>query len=84
MFAMRTREAPPVEDVQVEGGGDRVADRVLLIQESGRGAGFDVVPRAPLVDDQPHPSRRIVPIHDGAVAGEQLVHETGPADRLVP
>jgi hypothetical protein len=41
-----------VEDVEVERGDERVAQRVLLVQEAGLGALLDVVPRAPLVDDQ--------------------------------
>ena len=38
--------------LKLSAGDQRVAQRVLLVEEAGIGAGFDVVPGAPFVDDQ--------------------------------
>ena len=55
MLAIFTRSALVVEDVEVNPGDQGVPERVLLVEEAGVGAGFDVVPSAPFVDDQSDP-----------------------------
>ena len=50
--------------------------RVLLVEKAGIGARFDVVPRAPFVDDQADALLRIVAVHDLAVFRDQLVHDS--------
>jgi hypothetical protein len=85
-----------VEDVEVQGGDERVAQRVLLIEEGGPGAGLRVVPRTPLVDHQAdllaaartRPGRgrplALGLAHDLVVLRDQLVHEQGALQRREP
>ena len=61
----------------------RVAEGVLLVEEAGVGAGLDVEPGAPLVDDQADAPARVVAVHDRGVAGDELVHPLGVHHRLV-
>src|SRR5699024_6807033 len=51
-----------------------------ILQEAGVGAGLDVPPGAPLVHHEAHLAVRVVPVHDGAVAGQQLVHVGGAGE----
>src|SRR5699024_4502392 len=55
-----------------------------ILQEAGVGAGLDVPPGAPLVHHEAHLAVRVVPVHDGAVAGQQLVHVGGAGVGGVP
>jgi len=74
----------PVEDVEVDSRHEGVAQRVLLVQESGVCPGFDVVPGAPFVHDQADALFRIVFIHDGGVFCYQFIHLQRAAERFVP
>ena len=67
----------PVEHVQVQRGHHRVAHRVLLVQEAGVGARLDVPPGAPLVQDQPDPALRVVPVHHRDVPAQQRLDVPG-------
>ena len=62
-----------VEDVQRHRRRERIAERVLLVQEGGIGAGLALMPRAPLADDQPHPLGWIVSVHDRRMARDDRV-----------
>src|SRR5699024_6009481 len=57
---------------------------VLLVQEPGVGAGFDVPPGAPLVQHQPDLLLRVVAVHDRGVAGDQLLGAGGVGEGAVP
>jgi hypothetical protein len=72
-----------VEDVEVQAGDQGVAERVLLVEEAGVGAGLDVEPGAPLVDHQADSPGWVVAVHDRSVAGDELVHPLGVHHRLV-
>ena len=52
---------------KLSAGHQRVAQRVLLVEEAGLGAGLDVVPGAPLVHDQADPFLGIGLVHDRRV-----------------
>ena len=66
-----------VEDVQMQSGDNRVAQRILLIEKTGVRAGLDVVPHAPLADNQPDALARIVAIQNRGMAHDQRVHAPG-------
>src|SRR5699024_2151768 len=73
-----------VEAVEVDARHERVPHRVLLVQEPGVGAGFDVPPGAPLVQHQPDLLLRVVAVHDRGVAGDQLLGAGGVGEGAVP
>ena len=52
-------------------GDQGVAEGVLLVEEAGVGAGLDVEPGAPLVDDQADAPAWVVAVHDRGVAGDE-------------
>ena len=56
MLAILTRSAWLLKMLSVHAGHQRVAQRVLLVEEAGIGARLDVVPGAPFVHDQADPS----------------------------
>ena len=62
------------EDVEVERREDRVAQAVLLHEESRVAAGQRRVPCAPFIDHQGELLLRIVLVHDGRVLGDDRVH----------
>ncbi len=73
-----------VEDVEVDGRHDRIAQRVLLVECAHIASGFRVVPRAPLVHHQPDALLRIVLVHDRAVLLDQLVNAQCAGERRMP
>lgn len=73
-----------VEDMEVEGGDEGIAEGVLLVEEAGIGAGFDVVPGSPFIDDHADTFAGVVLVHDGAVAGDEFIHEEGTAQGVMP
>ena len=70
-----------VKDVEVKRGQERVAQRVLLVEETGVGAGLDVGPDAPLVDDEADLLLGVVLVHDRRVFRDQLLHLERVAQR---
>ena len=73
-----------VKDMECEGGDEGVTQRILLVEEAGVGVGFGVVPGAPFVEDDTHAIVGIVLIHDGAVFGDEFVHEEGFLEDIEP
>ena len=63
-----------VENIQVNGGHQRVAERVLLVEKARVRTGFYLIPGTPFVHNQPNFALRVVFVHHRAVAGEQFVH----------
>ena len=63
-----------MEDVQVDRRRHGIAQRILLLQETGIGAGCGVEPVAPFIDDQGHLLLGIVFVHDRAMLGQQIIH----------
>jgi hypothetical protein len=54
-----------VEDVEVDGGHNRIAHGVLLVEEARVRARLDREPGAPFIHDQGNFLMRVVPVHDG-------------------
>src|SRR5690625_3842260 len=73
-----------METVEMDRGHQGVTHGVLLVQEAGVGAGLDVPPGAPLVDDQSDLLMRVVVVHDGGVASHQLLGAGGAGQGQVP
>ena len=74
--------AVPVENIQVHRRHHRVPHGVLLIQESGIGAGFHLKPVAPFIDNQPDPPVRVVFVHDLRVQADLPFHVRCDGHRL--
>ena len=72
-----------VEEVEVEGGDDRVAHRALLEEVARVGAGFDVKPGAPFVDEQADAALRVVAVHDLDVALQDGLEAEGLGEDVV-
>ena len=68
----------------MHGGHQRVAQRVLLVQETGVGARLHVPPGAPLVHDETDLALRVPAVHDRLVARHQLLDAGRVAQREVP
>ena len=72
------------EDVEVDRGDQRVAERILLAQEARVRARILGIPGAPFVDRQEDALLRIIFVHDRAVLGDQFVHAPGAGKRIGP
>src|SRR5512146_3502659 len=73
-----------LEDVQRDRRHQSVAQRVLLIEESGMGAGLLVIPRTPFVDEERDALLRVVLVHDRRVTRDVLVDSRGRLQRGSP
>ena len=62
------------EDIEIEPGDDRIAQRILLLEEPGIAARRRIVPRAPFVDCEHHALGGIIFVHDRRVLGDEVLH----------
>ena len=69
-----------VEYVQIQGSDQRVAQTVLLVEEARIRARLNMMPGAPFVDDQGDALLGVVPIHDGPVIHQKLIHDQRPLE----
>ena len=74
----------PVEDIQRGRSHQRVAERVLLVEEARVRPLHDRVPGAPLVDDQADLAIRIVGVHRRALLDDQVLHPQPFVDQFIP
>ena len=63
-----------VENVQGKAGDQGIAQAILLIEKAGVGARFNIIPGAPLVDNQPNALVRVILIHDRTMVGDDFFH----------
>ena len=63
-----------VEDVERHGGDERIAQRVLLVQEARIGTRLHIVPQAPLAHDERHALAGVVLVHHRGVPRDQVFH----------
>ncbi len=73
-----------VEDIQRRRRHQRVAQRVLLIEETRMHVGLHRMPRTPLIDDQPNLSLGIVRIHRRPLLDHQILHPQTLVDQRIP
>ena len=73
-----------LKNVQINAGGDRIAQSVLLIERTQVAAWLRVVPVTPFVDHQPHALLRIILVHNRAVLLNELVHSQRPRECRMP
>jgi hypothetical protein len=59
-----------MEDLEGQRSDQRVAQRVLLVEEAGVATRLGVVPGAPLVDEESDALLGVVTVHDRRVAGD--------------